>query len=193
MKHILRAYYDEVNIINVELEKTHYNGLSNKFSLRCDAEVIPLEIISSSDSGSYVSYKLKCPTLDFSKGYLICDEHLMTDYLDIRYVVRTNYFEEEFYYDGNDLGCSYNKEITIFKVWAPTAYHVLLELEDHNGNIQYYKMDREDKGVWVVKVNGNIEGFKYRYGVEIGGKFKFAIDPYAYSSTPNHFKFLLVL
>ena len=192
MKHILRAYYDEVNIINVELEKTHYNGLSNKFSLRCDTEVIPLEIISSSDSASYVSYKLKCPTLDFSKGYLICDEHLMTDYLDIRYVVRTNYFEEEFYYDGNDLGCFYSKEITSFKVWAPTAYHVLLELEDHNGNIQYYKMDREDKGVWVVKINGNIEGFKYRYGVEIGGKFKFAIDPYAYSSTPNHYKSVVI-
>ena len=32
MEHILRAYYDEENVINVELDKTHYNGLSNKFS-----------------------------------------------------------------------------------------------------------------------------------------------------------------
>ena len=30
------------------------------------------EIISSSDSGSFVSYKLKCPTLDLSKEYFIC-------------------------------------------------------------------------------------------------------------------------
>ena len=59
MKHILRAYYDEVNIIDVELEKTHYNGLSKRFSLRTGGEVIPLEIISSSDSGSFVSNKLK--------------------------------------------------------------------------------------------------------------------------------------
>ena len=64
MKNILRAYYDEVNIINVELDKTHYNGLSNKFSLRSNMEIIPLEIISSSDNGSFVAYKIKCPTLD---------------------------------------------------------------------------------------------------------------------------------
>ena len=43
MKHILRAYYDEVNIIDVELEKTHYNGLSKRFSLRTGSEVIPLD------------------------------------------------------------------------------------------------------------------------------------------------------
>ena len=176
MKNILRAYYDEVNIVNVELEKSHYNGLSNKFSLRCNTEVIPLEIISSTDSGSYITYKLKCPTLDLSKGYLICDEHLMTNYLDIRYIVRTSYFNETFYYEGNDLGCTYNKNYSVFKVWAPTAYHVLLELEDYNGNIKYHTMIREDKGVWSVIINDDIEGYKYRYGVEIGGKIKFAID-----------------
>lgn len=192
MKHILRAYYDEVNIINVELDKTHYNGLSNRFSLRSNTEVIPLEIISSSDNGSFVSYKLKCPTLDLSKGYLICDEHLLTDYLDIRYVVRTGYFEENFYYDGNDLGCTYNSRHSKFKVWAPTAYHVLLELEDFSGKIKYYTMNREEKGVWSIIVNGDVEGYKYRYGVEIGGKIKFAIDPYAYSSLPNHLKSIVI-
>jgi len=192
MKNILRAYYDEVNIINVELDKTHYNGLSNKFSLRSNMEIIPLEIISSSDNGSFVAYKIKCPTLDLSKGYLICDEHLLTNNLDIRYFVRTGYFEENYYYDGNDLGCVYNSRITRFKVWAPTAYHVILELEDLNGKIKYYTMNREDKGVWSIGINGDIEGFKYRYGVEIGGKIKFAIDPYAYSSLPNHLKSVVI-
>ena len=115
MKHILRAYYDEVNIIDVELDKTHYNGLSKRFSLRTGSEVIPLEIISSSDSGNFVSYRLKCPELDLSKEYFICDEHLLRDYLDIRYVVRTGHFEEKYYYDGNDLGCNYNyNHTTIF-------------------------------------------------------------------------------
>ena len=192
MKHILRSYYDEANIINVELDKTHYNGLSNRFSLRSNMEVIPLEIISSSDNGSFVSYKLKCPTLDLSKGYLICDEHLLTDYLGIRYVVRTGYFEETYYYDGDDLGCNYNSRITRFKVWAPTAYNVILELEDLNGKVKFYTMTREDKGVWSIGINGDIEGFKYRYGVEIGGKIKFAIVPYAYSSVANHYKSVVI-
>lgn len=192
MKHILRAYYDEVNIIDVELEKTHYNGLSKRFSLRTGSEVIPLEIISSSDSGSFVSYKLKCPTLDLSKEYFICDEHLLRDYLDIRYVVRTGYFEETYYYDGNDLGCNYTSNHTTFKVWAPTACKVLLELEDPNGNVRFHSMLREDKGVWVINIYGDIVCYKYRYGVEIGGKIKFAIDPYAFSSTPNHEKSVVI-
>ena len=188
MEHILRAYYDEENVINVELEKSHYNGLSNIFSLRSNSEVINLEIISSSDCGGFVAYKLKCPTLDLSKGYLICDEHLMTDYLDIRYVVRTGYFEDNFYYDGNDLGCTYTQRLTKFKVWAPTSHQTILELEDLNGKIKFYPMIREEKGVWVVNITGDIEGYKYRYGVQIGGHLKFAIDPYAYSSLPNHTK-----
>ena len=192
MEHILRAYYDEENVINVELDKTHYNGISNKFSLRSNNEVIALEIISSSDNNSYVTYKLKCPTLDLSKGYLICDEHLLTSNLKIRYVVRTGYFEDTFYYDGNDLGCTYTQRLTKFKVWAPTAYHVILELEDLNGKIKYYTMIRQDKGVWVVNITGDIEGYKYRYGVDIGGKIKFAIDPYAYSSLPNHYKSVVI-
>lgn len=192
MEHILRAYYDEVNVINIELDKTHYNGISNKFSLRSNMEIIPLEIITSSDNGSYVSYKLKCPTLDLSKSYLICDEHLLTDYLDIRYIVRTGYFEENYYYDGNDLGCTYNQRLTKFKVWAPTAYHAILELEDLNGKIKYFPMIRENRGTWTINITGDIEGYKYRYGVEIGGKIRFAIDPYAYSSLPNHYKSVVI-
>ncbi len=192
MEHILRAYYDEENIINLELDKTHYNGLSNKFSLRNNDEIIPLEIISSSDYGSFVMYKLKCPTLDLAKRYLILDEHLLTDYLDIRYVVRTGYFEEKYYYNGDDLGCIYTSRLTKFKVWAPTAHNVTLELEDLNGKIKYYSMIREDKGIWMINISGDIEGYKYRYGVEIGGKMSFAIDPYAYSSLPNHLKSVVI-
>lgn len=37
-------------------------------------------------------------------------------------------FEEQYTYDGNDLGATWTSEKTTFKVWAPTADHVQLKL-----------------------------------------------------------------
>ena len=70
------------------------------------------------------------------------------------------------------MGCNYTPNHTTFKVWAPTACKVLLELEDLNGNVRFHSMLREDKGVWATNIYGDIVGYKYRYGVEIGGKIK---------------------
>lgn len=35
-------------------------------------------------------------------------------------------FAKRYHYDGEDLGNSYTKEQTVFKVWAPTAEQVKL-------------------------------------------------------------------
>ena len=36
-------------------------------------------------------------------------------------------FDEEFYYEGDDLGCTYCKEETKFALWAPLATQVLIK------------------------------------------------------------------
>ena len=37
-------------------------------------------------------------------------------------------FEDKYTYTGSDLGITYTKESTTFKVWAPTAEKVMLKL-----------------------------------------------------------------
>ena len=37
-------------------------------------------------------------------------------------------FKDKYLYDKNDLGITYSKEKTIFKIWAPTADNVILNL-----------------------------------------------------------------
>ena len=40
----------------------------------------------------------------------------------------TKEFEEKYTYEGNDLGSTYSKESTKFRVYAPTADKVVLNL-----------------------------------------------------------------
>ena len=47
----------------------------------------------------------------------------------------TEEFENTFYYNGDDLGANWTKEKTAFRLWAPTASEVILNLyETGNGN-----------------------------------------------------------
>lgn len=90
-----------------------------------------------------------------------------------------------FIYDGNDLGCTYTKNSTLLKVWAPTADSVECHLL--NGSIEsILPMEKEDKGVWSLFLEGDREGWSYVYRVHFGDSFKVATDPYARASTANH-------
>ncbi|MDD5794446.1 MAG: type I pullulanase, partial [Clostridiales bacterium] len=81
-------------------------------------------------------------------------------------------------YSGDDLGCTYTKEKTTFKVWAPTASKVTLKryatgsdnaskeaVEPKSlGNVQMTKDDKT--GVWTAVVEGDIKNTYYTYDVD---------------------------
>ena len=62
-------------------------------------------------------------------------------------------FKDKYIYNGDDLGAAYSKNGTIFKVWAPTASEVSLNLytagsdEEGSEKIGTYPMEKQDKGV----------------------------------------------
>jgi len=72
------------------------------------------------------------------------------------------YNSQEIYplYDGNDLGANYTPKQTVFKVWAPSASIVSLNLyktgsdvEQGAGRILTTQMKKNpDNGVWSVAV-----------------------------------------
>ena len=148
MRAILTAVMDKVGELTVELAKTHYDGVSDTFRLRDNhGNLTTLEILKINDLKHVKQYILQCPDLVPGEEYSIADEHYLTAPIQFRYIVRTKEFDEKFRYDGDDLGPTYTKKYSSFKVWAPTASFVVLELEK-NGEYQYIPLKIQDKGVW---------------------------------------------
>ena len=83
-------------------------------------------------------------------------------------------FDEQYYYEGNDLGCTLKNRSTVFKVWAPTARFVTVNIY-RSGNpgdqdmLCTFKMKKREQGVWSISIKENLEGFYYTYFVNVDG------------------------
>ncbi len=89
-------------------------------------------------------------------------------------------FDEFYYYEGDDLGASYTKDFTSFKLWAPLANEVSLVL-----NEKKMLMKRKEHGVFSLIVDGDYDGAPYYYLVNNDGKEVRVVDPYGKSSSYN--------
>lgn len=86
-------------------------------------------------------------------------------------------------YSG-DLGCFYKPTGTEFKLWAPLASAVVLNLyhsREENPAYQSIPLTKGEKGVWYAKVNGDRKNQFYTYTVTNNGVAKEILDPYAKS------------
>lgn len=91
-------------------------------------------------------------------------------------------------YSGDDLGCTYSKEKTTFKVWSPLATSITLcRYEKGNGGsvIEEVPMTKGDRGVWSVTIEGDIVNTYYTYKVTANGKTNEAVDIYAKAAGVN--------
>ena len=79
-------------------------------------------------------------------------------------------FEEEYAYMGNDLGCTYSQDKTIFKVWSPVASKINVNIyEEGCGDnlIETIPMERGTKGVFAAVVEKDLINKFYTYAVTI--------------------------
>ncbi|MFC7679436.1 type I pullulanase [Paenibacillus sp. GCM10028914] len=90
-------------------------------------------------------------------------------------------FDEDFYYEGQDLGLTYTNKWSKFRLWAPTASEAFIMLyEDWNSpSGKKVQMQRDAKGTWIAQIEGEMAGMYYTYLVRIGSQWNEAIDPYA--------------
>ena len=96
----------------------------------------------------------------------------------------TKAFEALYTYEGNDLGANWSKEQTFFRLWAPTAASVKINLYasgDYRENdlLEQVEMTPDVNGTWIATVEGNLNGTYYTYSVEVDGVVNEACDPYA--------------
>jgi len=90
-------------------------------------------------------------------------------------------FDEVFYYDGDDLGVTYTPEQTTFRLWAPTASEasVMIYNSSDGALVERKPMVRDVRGTWVLTVDGDCNHWYYTFGVQVGGQWNEAVDPYA--------------
>ena len=100
-------------------------------------------------------------------------------------------FDEYYTYSGKDLGATYSKESTTFKLWSPISASVELRLYDNgtpstlggDDNYRRNQMFYTGNGVWELTVKGDLASGKgkfYTYAVTnpLGTKIE-TVDPYA--------------
>ena len=99
-------------------------------------------------------------------------------------------FESEYTYAGNDLGAVWSAEGTRFRVWAPDATTVQVNLyrsgvHGTRDRIDPYPMTRDANGTWVVTIPGDWNGSYYTFQMEVDGYAMEVSDPYGRSAGMN--------
>ena len=99
-------------------------------------------------------------------------------------IYSTESFEAAYTYEGDDLGATWTAEKTTFRVWAPTASAVRVNLyesgtEGTKDRIEQLSMTADVNGTWVAVKEGDLNGVYYTYEVDVAGVTNEACDPYA--------------
>lgn len=180
------AYLDQMNIIAILFPKTYYKGNSDYFFLENDNEKIQLEIQEKIELKDKIKYICRSKTEPkIGKQYWVVDEYGDRADLKIGAVIRTDEFDQKFYYDGS-LGMDFKAEKTTFKIWAPTAVAVKVNL--YTPNLTPHKtiaMVRLERGVWKIEIEEELEHYYYSFSVCVNNCWVEAVDPYAVALSAN--------
>ena len=185
---IAKAIYDGT-LLKVTMAGSLQDG-SNAFTIVSqDEKEVAIKTVSG--KGAIFTIETKEP-LDLSKKY-----HIMFDGYAYEITMPDYYgtpeFESAYTYHGDDLGANWTKEATTFRVWAPTADTVSVNLyKSGDGSaddlIESVPMTPDVNGTWIATKSGDINGVYYTYAVtldEKSGKKVEACDPYARTTGVN--------
>ena len=105
-------------------------------------------------------------------------------------IYSTAEFEAQYTYSGDDLGAVWTKDSTAFRVWAPTADSVKVNLyaggtAGVDDLLERIDMTPDVNGTWVATKAGDLNGVYYTYRVEVDGRVNEACDPYARTTGVN--------
>ncbi len=106
-------------------------------------------------------------------------------------------FEERFTYTGSDLGAVWEPDRTRFRLWAPTAEEVTINLyrsgdASQQDLMEQISMEPDVNGTWIAEKAGDLHGVYYTYLVMVEGHMREACDPYARTTGVNGHRAMVV-
>ena len=190
----LNAYFTNIKTVKFSTTTTVKSDITN-FKLLANGETVTETFSFTAGTGT-----VTLPSnADLSKTYTLSatiggEEKTCAVTYDGIY--GSDDFNDQFYYDGNDLGAVYSQGSTTFKLWAPISKNVELCLYEAghttavraDGADEPYKtvaLTKGEKGVWSATVNGDLSGIYYTYKVTNGSSTNEVVDPYAKSTGVN--------
>lgn len=205
------ATEDRINI-NVKSNQEVKGTLSEVFKLKDTTNnvYVPLSSVtgegtsyvltSSSELSPFGTYEIECLDTDNNETRTFMVK--LPDYYS------SEDFESEYTYTGDDLGATWTKENTTFRVWAPLATDVKVNLYktgnvetdefrnptkyDVGDKIDTIAMKKDVNGTWVATVDGDLNGTYYTYTATVNGNESETIDPYARTAGVNGFKGMVI-
>lgn len=184
---LVKARYDGETAIEVTMTGEIEGDLSGAFLIEGAAGKIAVADVTAGEKNSYL-VTLAEP-LENTKNYNIVYEG--NEYkIVMPNIYSTEKFEKEYTYTGTDLGAVWTKEKTTFKVWAPTAENVKVNLyqegtPDTDDLTEQLKMQQGEYGIWTAEKDGDLNGTYYTYEVTVGEETVEACDPYARTTGVN--------
>lgn len=189
--------YDAKGTI-VSAEMTDFNTITVKLNkaLTIDkpADAVSVEGVKIKDvkaSGNTVTITT-ADNLDVTKAYKVTIEDYGTQTVSLGAVVRSDAFDKNYAYDGDDLGVTYKAEKSTFKLWAPTATKVTLRLYADSTDPKAAQTDAVTleksgkKGVWTFAVDKDLKDYAYDYELTFAdGTVNTSADPYATAAVAN--------
>jgi len=191
---IISALMDSSTDIYVNTSEVISDDETNSFKLT-DGEGNDIPVNISKLGDTQVKLVVKNPSLiKVNKLYKVSSKSNSAANVTMRKILN----DSKYYYAGDDIGLTYSRKSSTFKLWAPTATDVKLVLYDSEGNYnaegkvtdnsggKEILMTRQDNGVWQVAINSNLAGKYYLYHISFpNGTSNYAMDPYAYAVSSN--------
>ncbi len=183
-----KARYDqETGTITVEMTGTVEEDLKSAFRIRGSQGEVTIAEAVEGEKWQYIL--TPDAPLELNREYRITydgNEYKLT----MPNIFSTDAFEADYTYTGDDLGAQWSPESTRFRVWAPTAEEVLLNLygsgtEGTDDLLEQIAMTADVNGTWIAEKEGDINGTYYTYTAVINGEEREACDPYARTTGVN--------
>lgn len=168
----------------------------SKFTVKDeDGNSYPIKKIYSTEDISSKAFVIMEDSLDMGKSYVLESEEYGETGIAMGNVFTTQEFEDEYTYEGDDLGAVYSKDKTDFRLWAPTASKVILNLFEDGLLGEAYKtveMTSDVNGTWIASETGDLNGVYYTYTVTVNDDTKEAVDPYARTTGANGLRGMVI-
>ncbi len=189
--------------VGIKVKSAKYNmsgTLTVEMTAELEGDPVPMFSLKGKDGDigitgiNYEGNKIYTFSIDkeldvYGKGYYL--NYDGNDYaVTLPVVFSTDEFEAQYTYTGNDLGAVWSADGTTFRVWAPTAAEVSVNLyksgtDGTDDLIKTVPMTADVNGTWTVKVGENLNGTYYTYSALVDGELREACDPYARTTGAN--------
>lgn len=192
---ILAASFVSQNQISVTLNNkfTLTNTATEGFSLKNSKGAVEIKSVSL-PSGATSSAKVLITlnaNLDLTEKYEVSQTNYGKGRVATNSIFDTTWFSDQFTYSGDDLGNTYTKSSTAFRVWAPTATKVSLvsygttPAANALREVAETQMTKSTAGTWTASLSGDQVSLVYRYRATFGDAVNEAVDPYVRATTIN--------